>query len=196
MQDHWYRGGWNQNLEQEDVQALLKADRLWDFTRIPVNEKQKKDVEQKVRNGGNSWLPYDNGVTPTAKDVNEWSKKGLGHDFTNAYICIKARLEKQGLPTECGFCRGHGSLFVNEEFKKLYEEWSPLEPPEGPGFQLWSTTSEGSPLSPVFKTLDELCEYAEENCTVFGYEKTTKKNWKEMLERDMVHHKSGNNIFL
>ena len=34
-----------------------------------------------------------------------------------------------------------------------------LGPPKGEGFQLWETTTEGSPVSPVFETLDELCEW-------------------------------------
>lgn len=69
-------------------------------------------------------------------------------------------------------------------------------PPEGDGYQLWETTSEGSPITPVFKTLDELCEYAEEHCTTFGSFKATKEEWKEMLTRDFVHHKDGNFIFI
>ena len=37
--------------------------------------------------------------------------------------------------------------------------WQPQEPPVGPGYQLWETTSEGSPMSPVFATLAELAAW-------------------------------------
>jgi len=36
-------------------------------------------------------------------------------------------------------------------------------PPEGVGFQLWETTSEGSPMSPVFDTPESLAEWLEAN---------------------------------
>ena len=36
-------------------------------------------------------------------------------------------------------------------------------PPKGEGYQLWETTSEGSPMSPVFETPEELAEWLEFN---------------------------------
>ncbi len=71
-----------------------------------------------------------------------------------------------------------------------------LGPPVGDGFQLWETTSEGSPVSPVFKTLDELCEWCEENATTFGSMKATKEQWRQMLDSDFVHAQCGNAIFI
>jgi len=49
------------------------------------------------------------------------------------------------------------------------------EPPVGEGYQLWETTSEGSPCTPVFTTLDELCEYAEKNVSTFADIMATKE---------------------
>lgn len=69
-------------------------------------------------------------------------------------------------------------------------------PPKGKGYQLWENCSEGSPISPIFKTLDELCEWAEDNATTFADFKTTKEKWKEMLSDDNVHHREGNLIFI
>ena len=70
------------------------------------------------------------------------------------------------------------------------------EPPTGEGYQLWETTSEGSPVSPVFASLDELCEWCEENATTFASFKATKEQWKEMLLNDFVCHKEGNVVFM
>jgi len=38
-----------------------------------------------------------------------------------------------------------------------------IEPPEGVGWQMWEDTSEGSPISPVFKTAEELAQWLEDN---------------------------------
>lgn len=70
------------------------------------------------------------------------------------------------------------------------------DPPSGDGYQLWETTSEGSPKSPVFESLDELCAWCEENATTFASFKTSKEKWKEMLLKDNVHHRDGNMIFI
>jgi hypothetical protein len=35
-------------------------------------------------------------------------------------------------------------------------------------FQLYESTSEGTPLSPVFATADEVCEWAADNASAFG----------------------------
>lgn len=71
-----------------------------------------------------------------------------------------------------------------------------LGPPKGEGYQLWETTSEGSPVSPVFETLDELCEWCESNYTVFADIKASKEQWKEMLNADFVHASIGNAVFI
>lgn len=83
-------------------------------------------------------------------------------------------------------------IFLEEPIKKLKEL---LEVPKGEGFQLWETTSEGSPISPVFETLDELCEWCEDNATTFGHLKASKKEWREMLSENFVYHKEKNIVF-
>lgn len=51
------------------------------------------------------------------------------------------------------------------------------DPPKGVGYQLWETTSEGSPISPVFKTIEELAKYCETECTIFGSDKLSYESW-------------------
>jgi hypothetical protein len=166
-----------------------------DFTRIPLNEEQAEVVRKKVAEGGNSWLPYDNGYIPTADEVNTWSMQGMGHDSLNTHICIEARCQREGLPFLCLACGGAGHSW-SEGMEEKYENWRRTEPPAGEGYQLWETTSEGSPQSPVFATLDELCAWCETNATTFADFKTTKEKWKEMLETDRVAHIEGNVVFL
>ena len=81
--------------------------------------------------------------------------------------------------------------------KQQYEDWQETEPPAGDGYQLWENCSEGSPVSPVFATLDELCAWAEDHATTFGSFRATKAEWKSMLEEDFVHATDvQGNIFL
>lgn len=47
----WNKVAWNNNLSKKDVQALLDANRLWDFTRVPLNRVQREIVKRKRANG-------------------------------------------------------------------------------------------------------------------------------------------------
>lgn len=76
-----------------------------------------------------------------------------------------------------------------------YRKYFNLDPPEGNGYQLWETTSEGSPQSPVFESLEQLCEWCETNATTFADFRATKEEWKQMLANDNVIHREGNIIF-
>lgn len=64
--------------------------------------------------------------------------------------------------------------------------------------QLYQTTSEGTPISPVFpqEDLDGLCEWAAENATTFASFKATKEEWKAMLTESFVYAEKGNVIFI
>lgn len=188
---------WSNNLKQEDVNALIEADRLWAFTRVPINEEQQKIVDDKIANGKNSWLPFNNGYIPTAEEVNEWNLKTMGHDSLNRLIIIEARLKREGKPLKCKHCNGTGFNWQHPKAKEDYENWEPYEVPRGEGFQLWDTTGEGSPKTPVFETLEGLCDYCDkEGVSVFGKETTTKEKWMEMLTNGFVYHKKGNNIYI
>lgn len=89
---------------------------------------------------------------------------------------------------------------------KINGEWCPkcegekdyrvlTDPPSGDGFQLWETTTEGSPQSPVFATMRELSEWCEINATVFADFTATAEEWRKMLDDGDVHARDGNIIF-
>ena len=163
-----FNSSWCHHLNQADVVALVKEDRLRDFK----------------------------GRVPTAQEVNDWSLTGLGHDTRNHWVCVRARAVREGGTEEhCRFCRGTGEFWSSDEIQRLHEEWLRQDPPTGPGFQLWETTSEGSPVSPVFSSLEDLCVWCESSATTFGSAKATKEEWKEMFEADFVHLTEGNMTF-
>lgn len=191
-----WRYQWGHNLIQADVDALMKANRLWDFTRVPRTPEQAEIVRKKVEDGGNTWLPEDNGYVPTAAEVNDWSLHGMGHDSINCAVCIEARCEREGVPLRCVQCEGSGATWESPEAKQIYEEWKEYEPPTGEGYQLWETVSEGSPQSPVFATIEELCEWCADNASTFGSFKTTAEEWRSMLDKDFVHHREGDMVFM
>jgi hypothetical protein len=109
----------------------------------------------------------------------------------------EARAKHLGVYGDCEYCDGEGEIWQSEEIKELSQNWEWFHPPVGDGFQLWTTTNEGSPMTPVFNTLEALCEYCEnENVSVFGSSTATKERWMQMLGQDFVAHQEGNMIFL
>lgn len=168
VSDDWYSGRrWRDKLVQYEVDVLVAEGRLREFT-------HKWD--------GKAWIAT--GYKPTAEEVNAWSRNGPGHDSINRHICVAARCKRLGYTLFCSLCNGSGKLWCDPKYKKRHDEWKEIEPPVGEGFQLWENTSEGSPISPVFATLDELCAWCEKNATTFADQCATTAQWKEMLEKD------------
>ena len=126
---------------------------------------------------GKIWPGYMISFSTLIEDYN----KGLSSDECE-------RLELQ-------FGRLIGATIV-EDGSFHYAKYSFLEPPTGEGYQLWETTSEGSPTSPVFKTLDELCEWCAQHATTFASYTASVQEWKQMLTEGMVHHTEGNITFV
>ena len=83
----------------------------------------------------------------------------FGHDSTDAWSAVKRLGTLAGLPAEWATCSHCGGDGVDPSIREKYEAWEPTEPPEGPGYQVWETVSEGSPISPVFATPDELAQF-------------------------------------
>ncbi len=190
-----FQNHWNHHLIQADVDALVEHDRLWNFTRVSHDAGQAFVVAVRMAfHDTNAWLPESNGHRPTAAEVNAWSLEGMGHDGLNAGICVEERCKREGVPYQCARCGGTGKIWPTPEIRQKYEGWEKEDPPTGDGYQLWEDCSEGSPVSPVFASLDELCAWAEENATTFGPYRATADEWREMLDGGVVHAKMGNNI--
>ena len=173
---------WCHHLNAEDVRALIEGDRLYDLTHKFT--------------AGKGWERNSPPNTPTPEEVNAWSIGGFGHDSINQWIVVGAECKRLGHSTTCSKCAGEGSLWPSAEIQKQAEEWTKTEPPVGEGYQMWETTSEGSPQSPVFATMEELCAWCATGATTFGSSRATAEQWREMLDADFVHHREGNTVFI
>lgn len=117
---------------------------------------------------------------------------GPGFGGRQPYRMARRLIELAGLDYEwayCLTCKGHGSVERYEGQRAEAEAWEHVEPPEGEGWQMWETTSEGSPMSPVFATPDELATWlADTGASMFGSTTATKDRWLSIITGDDFAH--------
>lgn len=96
----------------------------------------------------------------TAAEVNADQRRGGlgGHDAINRGILVRFRCERLGILLHCPTCDGNGDIATTEE-RDAAENWEGTGPPEGDGWQLWETVSEGSPISPVCESAEALAAW-------------------------------------
>lgn len=102
---------------------------------------------------GTQFAEFADGIAPEA---------GGGPLGRDVYRVQRALVKAAGLTERWGYCPtcdGDGSLEAYEGQRAEAEAWECTEPPEGEGWQLWETVSEGSPITPVFATPEELATY-------------------------------------
>jgi len=160
---------WSHHLNQDDVDALIAAGRLMGLTHT-----WSKDT---------GWTP--NGHKPTAAEVNRWSLFGFGHDSINQSVVIKAECKRLGVVEQCEHCQGTHDIFVDDDHRKAHDEWERTEPPVGTAWQMWETTSEGSPISPPCETPAVLAQWlARTGANAGAGETCTEAQWLAMINAD------------
>ena len=129
--------------------------------------------------------------------------KGQGYAWVDVEYDDLPRLTEGLLKPEALLAiRPVGKTVPAAVVEQLYEEWAAYDPPEGPGYQLWETCSEGSPVSPVFASMEELCKHCEDHQSTFGARnRVSKEKWRSMLDENFVYHEEeradgGKNIFI
>ena len=160
---------WSDKLAQEEVDALISDGRLRDLTHTWTAD--------------DGWQPKEGVRNPTPDDVAVWASGGMGHDAINQWICVKARAKRFGVEnTQCEECAGSGEFWANEEDRVTAEAWERTPPPKGDGWQMWETTSDGSPISPVFATPEELATWlADTRASSFGPITNDYDTWLKMI---------------
>lgn len=72
----------------------------------------------------------------------------------------------------CPVCEGEGEVHPK------------IDIPFGPGYQMWETTSEGSPMSPSFEKPEELARWlTENNASAFGSMTASYDDWMRTIVR-------------
>lgn len=83
-----------------------------------------------------------------------------GHDCIDQWSTRRKIIEAAGLDAKvwgvCPTCKGHA---IHPDDIAAQEAWDRTDPPAGDGWQLWETISEGSPITPVFATAEELARH-------------------------------------
>ena len=175
--------GWCNSITQDEVQTLVDSGRLYDFTH--------------TWSQGDGWQPKDPPVVPTAEQVNAWNAgPGFGHDGINRWILIEARAKRLGVYGKCSVCGGDGEIWASAEVKQQSEDWKNYDPPAGPGFQLWSATSEGHPMTPVFASAEALADYCVKyGVSSFGSQTGSREDWLRLCNgafmADMIMDATG-----
>lgn len=169
---HEERLAWHDKIGQAEVDNLLAEGRL------------------------RTWVPGENGerghwesLPRTADEVNAAQRRGGldGHDGINRHVLVKFRCERLGIPYLCSRCEGHGSVEKYDGQRAEAEAWGPTEPPIGDGWQMWETTSEGSPTSPVFATAQELAAWcAASGASVFGSHTAPADEWLRIITGEQM----------
>jgi len=153
---------WCYNLKQDEVEALVKA---WRIRRLTHRHQKDWSGHGFVPKWVPEWVPVRVGKRlpllryPDAADVNRWARDGFGHDSISRWICVETRCKRLGVWGYCEACDGEGEVWNTLQAKEAAENWEETLPPEGIGWQLWETVTEGSPVSPVFATEEEFAEY-------------------------------------
>lgn len=116
--------------------------------------------------------------------------KGLSGDSEirfgsfRAYTAAQTIMRAAGVDPEtwgiCPVCHGHS---IHPDDFEVSEAWEGTEPPVGDGWQLWETTSEGSPVSPVFASAEELATWCETGATWFADLRWTAAEWLGSFQR-------------
>lgn len=140
---------WHDKITQDEVQALVDAGRLLDFTHEFT--------------AGEGWKRKEPAVVPTAAEVNAMqSVRGRGfvsHDAINRSILTERRIKRElGLEDHrCPACEGHGYVFTEPEAYVSLTLWW-LHPRKGCSRGIEVTRVEQGDLPAVQKFLREAAE--------------------------------------
>ena len=130
---------------------------------------------------------YKSGGTPSPDMVtltnalSERTPDFMGYDAIARWNVVKKIVAAAGLPEDWGTCTTCGGEGIHPEAKAAYDAWTQTPVPEGEGWQMWETASEGSPISPVFQAPDDLARYMSAN--PWGIQHGTYEQWQATIRQ-------------
>ena len=129
--------------------------------------------------------------TRPSPDIHELAVGLEGHEsgmfgFGQASGTYRKIVEAAGLDPAvwgiCPACRGEGSIEAYPGQLADMDAWERSEPPAGDGWQMWESVSEGSPISPVLASPEELARWLADNgASTFADETTDYEHWLAMI---------------
>lgn len=151
---------WNNKITDEEVELLANEGRLHQWRLRMWVKSDPPEIDEDGHPKG-SWIRTERPM-PTATEVNAAEDHNFVHDAINRGILVQHRCRQRGHDPECLLCKGTGNVGTEEQ-RAAEKVWKQTEPPAGEGWQLWETTTEGSPKSPVFATGEELAQWMSQN---------------------------------
>ncbi|USN13952.1 hypothetical protein KABACHOK_01160 [Brevundimonas phage vB_BpoS-Kabachok] len=140
-----FNESWMYRLSDADLDAILAAEHG-----IPPHLTGAFDREAKV------WVPFDPAPSFTARQL---SAMNLNHSQIGMGACMDRVIREAGESWDCPNPDCHaGAVYDSAQIKAALDAWVRVEPPEGEGWQMWQTVSDG-PISPVFSTPEVLADY-------------------------------------
>lgn len=130
---------------------------------------------------GPRYMEFFHGLLPEDQD-----QHGIGG--RQPHRMARRLMELAGLPEKwdwCPTCKGHGSIEKYPGQRAEGEAWHEEDhsPPTGEGWQMWETTSEGSPMSPVFATPEELADWlATTKASIFADMTQSRDEWLALIK--------------
>lgn len=116
----------------------------------------------------------------------------IGHDALDRWSATSKIIAAAGLDPEtwglCQTCAGHGLTEKYPGQRAEAEAWEPTDPPTGDGWQMWETTSEGSPVTPVFATDEELADHCAAHVSFFGGIPAGRDQWLKVIRGEDFAH--------
>jgi hypothetical protein len=118
-------------------------------------------------------------------DIIEWAQALLNHQNddrhtplqigrlgnSNSDNLFRALMNAASLPEQwswCPTCDGEGTIERYPGQRAEAAAWTQTDPPEGEGWQVWETVSEGSPISPVFAHREQLVDWLMSPANTYG----------------------------
>ena len=97
-------------------------------------------------------------------------------------LCSNVETYFENEPDHCELCRQYAKIMNYEIASYGCPELPFRDPPHGEGWQLWETVSEGTAMSPVFKTPEELAHWlTDTGASASGYMTAEYDTWLKFI---------------
>jgi len=95
---------WCDKLTEIEIKELVKHGRLSDLMDHWYRFDDDTNKWMVLIDRSKDWEECDEPKMPTPEYVNQWAKKGMGHDAINRWICIEVRAKHLGVYGTCSHC--------------------------------------------------------------------------------------------